>query len=54
MVELQGLREPNGIVNIKDNNDTLIENTIRDLILKHSTDDQPTFLSVSKKWGSPM
>ena len=52
MVELQGLTETNGTVSIKNKNDTLANTTIRELILQHSTDDQPTLLLVSNKWDT--
>ena len=50
MVELQGLMNPNGIVCDEDG-----DITIRNLIISRLTkDEQPIFLSVTKKWGSCM
>lgn len=50
MVELQGLINPNGIVRDEEG-----DTTIRNLIISRLTkDEQPIFLSVTKKWGSSM
>ena len=54
MVELQGLTEPNGKIGMKDSEDIILQHTIRELILQHMPSSEPIFLSVSKKWGSPM
>jgi hypothetical protein len=54
MVELQGLTEPNGTIGMKDTEGTILLHTIRDLIIQHMPNNEQIFLSVSKKWGSPM